>query len=150
MCILPANPILTQIPTWFIVIIGWYVVHRLTLKREQRKEARERVDAFVQTLRSIEEKAILYHQGDEFRGDLARDLRFDIQRAIAQLKRHPFAKFNISGDLLRELRRAITYRNFDPSEFARQPAESSILSNIANAMDDIEDQIEQEYERIYL
>ena len=36
-----------QISTWIIIIIGWCVVHKLTLKREKRKEARERIDAFL-------------------------------------------------------------------------------------------------------
>lgn len=150
MCYSSGSQLLTQIPTWLIVVVGWFVVHRLTVKREQRKEARECVDAFVRTLRESEAKAISFHQGNVFKDDLARALVFDIQRAIAKLKRHPFASFNISPDSLIELRRAITLNNFDSSQFACQPANSLILSDIANAVDGIEDQLESEYERIYL
>ncbi|MDR4485510.1 MAG: hypothetical protein R3B95_20330 [Nitrospirales bacterium] len=150
MGIWPDNPFLAQIPTWLIVVTGWYVVHRLTLKRDERKEARERVDVFLSLLRNIEDKAILFHQSEVFRGDIARALRFDIQRAIGRLKRHPFAKFKIDPNLSRELRHAITYRNFEPSKFVTQFEQSSILSDIANAVDDIEEQMEREYEKIYL
>ena len=131
-------------------MIGWFVVHRLTVKREQRKEARECVDAFVRTLREIEVRAISFHQSDVLEDNLARALRFDIQRTIAKLKRQPFASFRISSDLLKEFRRAITLKNFDSKNFKCQPANSPILRGIANAVDDIEDQLESEYERIYL
>lgn len=150
MCISSFSSFLGQFPTWLIIIVGWYVVHHLTLKREERKEARERVDAYLSLFRAIEEKAILFHQSPEFREDKARELKNDIQRAFKILKRHPFVKFEIGADLHKEFRRAITYRNFEPSGFVRQPAQSQILSDIVNAVDDIEEQIEKEYERFYL
>jgi len=144
------SQILTQIPTWIIVVLGWFVVHHLSKKRDQRKEARERIDQFIVALRAIEEKAIEFHQSDSYKGDVARSLLFDIQRIIAKLKRHPFCSFKVDHNLLKELRRAVTLKNFDSSKFVCQPANSAILSNVANAVDDIEDQLEKEYERIYL
>lgn len=150
MCYFSSNQLIAQIPTWLIVVAGWFVVHHLTTKRDQRKEARERLDQFILTLREIEEKAIQFHQSAAYKGDIARTLLFDIQRIIAKLKRHPFGSFKVSSNLQKELRRAITLKNYDHSKFACQPANSSILSNVANAVDDIEDQLEREYERIYL
>lgn len=150
MCYSSSNQLIAQIPTWLIVVAGWFVVHHLSTKRDQRKEARERLDQFIFALRAIEEKAIQFHQSDTYKGDLARTLLFDIQRIIAKLKRHPFGSFEVVPNLLKELRRAVTLKNFDPSKFACQPANSSILSNVANAVDDLEDQLEKEYERIYL
>jgi len=144
------SQILTQIPTWIIVVAGWFVVHHLSTQRDQRKEARERLDQFISALREIEEKAVQFHQSDSYKVDVARSLLFDIQRIIAKLKRHPFGSFVVSPDLQKELRRAVTLRNFDPSKFSCQPANSSILSNVANAVDDIEEQLEKEYERNYL
>ena len=99
------SQILTQIPTWIIVIVGWFVVHHLSTQRDQRKEARERLDQFISALRAIEEKAIQFHQSDSYKGDVARALLFDIQRIIAKLKRHPFGSFVVSPDLQKELRR---------------------------------------------
>lgn len=150
MCYYSSNQLLPQILTPLLVVAGWYVVHQLTLKRDQRKEARERLDQFISTMRAIEETAIKFHQSDSYKADVARTLLFDIQRMIARLKRHPFGSFVVSPNLQKELRRAVTLKNFDPSKFACQPANSSILSNVANAVDDIEDQLEEEYERIYL
>ncbi|ADL56758.1 hypothetical protein [Gallionella capsiferriformans] len=150
MCYSSNGQFLTQIPTWLIVVAGWFVVHHLSQKRDQRKEARERVDQLVTAILSIEERAVRFHQSDSYQGDVARSLLFDIQRIIAKLKRHPFGSFVISPTLLKELRRAVTLKNFDASKFTRQEANSAILSNIADAVDDIEDQLEQEYERIYL
>jgi hypothetical protein len=141
--------ILAQIPTWFIFIVGWYVVHHLTLKREQRKEVRERVDVFLGLLHEIEEKAFLFHQSHKFDGNIARALRAEIQRTIYSLNRHTFSEFNIDSGLLRDLRQAITYRNFEPSNFVCQSPESSILSDIVDAVDKVKEQIEREYERIY-
>lgn len=142
--------LLAQVVTWIVVIIGWYVVHRLTLKREKRKEARERIDVFLKSLHDIEEKAISFHRSDGFKGDIARALRFGIQRSISSLNRQLFSMFTINPGLLREFRHAVTYRNFEPSNFSSQPPDSPILSDIANAVDEIEEQIEKEYERIYL
>ena len=150
MCYPSNGQFLTQIPTWIIVVVGWFVVHHLSTKRDQRKEARECLDQLVVQLREIEERAINFHQSTTYKGDLARSLLFDIQRIIARLKRHPFGSFEISSNLLKELRRSITYNNFDHSKFACQPANSSIFGDIANVVDDLEDQLEKEYERIYL
>lgn len=150
MCYFSGNQFVTQIPTWFLIIAGWFAVHHFSKEREQLKEARERLDQFILTLKATEEKAIKFHQSDTYKGDVARTLVFDIQRIIARLKRHPFCKFVIDPNLLKELRRAVTLKNFDSSKFACQPANSSILGNLANAVDDIEDQLEKEYERIYL
>lgn len=150
MCYLSNGQLLTQISTWIIVVAGWFVVHHLSTKRDQRKEARERLDQLVALLRELEERAINFHQSTTYKGDLARSLLFDIQRIIAKLKRHPFGSFEISSNLLKEFRRSVTYNNFDPSKFECQPPNSLILGNIANVVDDIEDQLEEEYERIYL
>jgi hypothetical protein len=150
MCFSSSNQFITQIPAWFLIIAGWFAVHYFAKEREQRKEARERLDQFILALLAIEEKAIQFHQSDTYKGDMARTLVFDIQRFIARLKRHPFGKFEVDPNLLKELRRAVTLRNFDSSKFACQPANSAILGNLANAVDDIEDQLEREYERIYL
>lgn len=150
MCYSSSNQFLAQIPTWILVVAGWFAVHHFANERDQRKEARECIDQFILALRAIEEKAIQFHQSDTYKGDSARTLLFDIQRIIAKLKRHPFGSFEVAPNLLKELRRAVTLKNFDSSKFTCQPVNSSIFSNIAIAVDDIEDQLEKEYERIYL
>jgi len=141
---------LFQIFTWIIIIIGWYVVHYFTLKRENRKEARERIDVFLKSLHDIEVKAISFHRHNEFKEDIAFDLKYEIQRAISRLNRQPFCKFTINPRLLTAFRQAVTFRNFEPRDFSCQESASRILSDIASAVDDIEEQIEKEYERIYL
>lgn len=150
MCYPSNGQYLTQIPNLLILVGGWFVVHHLSTKRDLRKEARDRLDQLVFALREIEEKSIQFHQSDSYNGDVARSLLFDIQRIIAKFKRYPCGSFGISKNLLIELRRAITLKNFDPSEFVCQPVNSAILNDISNAVDDIEDQLEKEYERIYL
>lgn len=141
---------LTQLITWVILVVGWYVVHHLTAQREQRKEARERLDQFVIALREIEVRSVEFHQSKTYEADLARTLLFDIQRIFVRLKRHPFGLFVIPPNLPKEVRKAITLRNFDFSKFTRQSPNSEILGDIANAIDKLEDQLEKEYERIYL
>lgn len=145
-----SSQFLTQLPTWITVIIGWFVVHYLSTKRDQRKEARERLDQYILGLRALEERAVKFHQSPSYQADVARGLLFDIQRCHAKLSRHPFCSFEVSPALKIQLRQSITLKNFDASKFACQPANSSILGNIANAFDDLEDLLEKEYERIYL
>jgi len=150
MCYSSGNQFIAQIPTWILIVSGWYAVHYFAKERDKCKEARERLDQLILTLRAIEEKAIQFHQSTSYKGDIARTLVFDIQRIIAKLKRHPLGSFNISPNLQKELRQSITLKNFDASQFSYQPDNSLILSKVANAVDDIEDQLEKEYERIYL
>ena len=149
MCIWSGNQFLAQIFTWLLVICGWYVVHFFTLKREQRKETRERVNTLLNSLHDIEAKAMSFHESKEFRGDLARDLRTDIQRLFKCLKRPPFSMFKVASHLRKEFRKSITIRNFEPSNFSCQAADSQILRDIVDAVDDIEEQIEKEFERLY-
>jgi hypothetical protein len=141
---------LTQIPTWIIVIAGWFVVHHLSTKRDQRKEARERLDQYILGLRALEERAIKFHQSTSYQADVARGLLFDIQRCQTKLKRHPFTSFEIGSSYAMKLRQSVSLRNFDASKFSCQSANSLILNDIANAFDDIEDLLEKEYERVYL
>ena len=150
MCYSSILQFLNQIPTWIIVVVGWYVVHYLSNKRDQRKETRDRLDQFISVLREIEGKANKFHQSEAYKGEIARVLVFDIQRIFAKLKRHPFSSFEVSPNLLKELRQAITLKNFDSSKFSCQPVNSAILNNIANTVDDMEDQLEKEYERLYI
>ncbi|MDD4979543.1 MAG: hypothetical protein PHI29_13030 [Gallionella sp.] len=144
------SQIQTQLITWAILIVGWFVVHHLTSQREQRKEARERLDQFIIALREIEVRAVEFHQSKTYEADLARTLLFDIQRIFVRLKRYPFGSFVVTPNLPKEMRKAITLRNFDFSKFTRQSPNSEILGDIANAIDKLEDQLEKEYERIYL
>lgn len=150
MCNYSSNQFIAQIPTWILIISGWYAVHYFAKERDQCKDARERLDQFILALRVIEGKAIQFHQSTSYNGGMARALVFDIQRIIAKLKRHPFDSFKVEHNLQKELRQSITLKNFDASKFAYQPDNSLILSKIANAVDDIEDQLEKEYEQIYL
>lgn len=150
MCYSSGNQFIAQIPTWLLIVLSWFAVHYFAKRRDQCKEARERLDQLIFTLRGIEDKAIQFHQSTSYKGDMARTLVFDIQRIIAKLKRHPFGSFNVEPNLQKELRQSITLKNFDSSKFSYQPENSLILSKVANAVDDIEDQLEKEYERIYL
>lgn len=150
MCHSSSSQLLTQSPTWLIIIAGWFALHYFAKKRDQCKEARERLDQAIVALRAIEERAVKFHQASAYNGDLARTLVFDIKRIISKLKRHPFSAFDVDQNLMKELRKSITLKNFDQSKFACQPMNSFILNNIANAVDDIEDLLEKEYERIYL
>jgi len=151
MCHYSSNSqLLTQVPTWIIIIIGWFVVHHLSSKRDQRKDTRERLDQYGLGLRTLEEQAIKFHQSSSYQADDARRLLFDIQRCHTKLNRHPFCSFEVSPALRKQLRQSITLRNFDASKFTCQPANSPILGNIANAFDELENQLEKEYERIYL
>lgn len=150
MCSLSNGQFLTQFPTWLIIVVGWFVVHHLSSKRDQRKETRERLDQFIIALRGVEVRAVEFHQSKTYDADSARSLLFDIQRIFVKLKRHPFGMFVVPPNIPKDVRKAITLKNFDFSKFTCQSPNSEILGDIANAVDLLEDQLEKEYERIYL
>lgn len=137
--------------TWFsvmLIIAGWVVVHHLSVIRERQKEIRERKDKLIQTIYEIEKAAICFHQSGNFNEEAARLLLVSLLRISPEIKLLPFISKESKHFI--ELRRSVTYTNFDSSKFVSQQPTSKLVAKINQATDDLVTQIETDYSSRYL
>lgn len=132
----------TNLVTWVLVFVGWFVIHKATLSRERRKEKREASRQFCIELRAAERLAIDFHTAQSHDDRKATDLRQDVDRLILQLQRAPLAELEIPLQRMIQLRRSITRQNADPSDFAAQATNSNLVRDIRNATTDLIEDIE--------
>jgi hypothetical protein len=119
-----------DVVTWLLVIVGWLVVNWQSNLRETRKEIRERIDCLRDDILKLEDLSTRHHTVDN---DPVR--RAEIKRLIAAVA----ASAKMIGDaglsiekrsqLIRDLRQAITLRNFD-EEYAPVPVTDPIVIDI--------------------
>ena len=138
-----------QIFSLISVIGGWFVVHSLTKKRENRKIVFEEVENFCNSLLALEKKAIKFHLNPTFDENLAGEIILDIQRNIAKLNFYPLSSLKIDSKLLFGFRQSISLRNIVRSEFRQLDPFHPIIKEISLYTDEITDQLRNEFKRIY-
>lgn len=65
----------TSAVSWGLIFLGWFVVHKTTLRQERRKEKRETAHKVCIELRELERLAINFHTAQEHDSRNATDLR---------------------------------------------------------------------------
>lgn len=139
----------TAVLNALLIVGGWWVVNHLNLKRERRKEYRERAERLVSEFLRIEEQALAFHRADTYNAHDARSIQAAIDRALRLLSHRPLDQLNIELALRYKLRQAITRKNFDASAFVQQPAESELLDGIASAVEQLCTRIRQRVENVF-
>lgn len=134
-----------QILSLITVIGGWFVVHRLTKKRENRKIVFEEVENFCNSLLELEKKAIKFHLNISFDESLAGEISLEIQRNIARLNFYPLSSLKIDGTFLIEFRQSITLKNFVRSEFRQLDHFHPIIKEISLSIDDLTNQLREKF-----
>ena len=142
----------TQIVTWLIVISGWWLVNRQNNIREKRKEIRALIDKVLFLIDEIEQQAIHYHTKAEMSDEIA----FQLKRGLHQKLRDKLKILNLReintdscSQPLKELRQAITLKNFDTTSFAQQNLSSNIITNIWFARDKLSQEVEKCFLKTY-
>ena len=135
--------------TWAILFLGWFVVHKVTLIRERRKEKRETAKQFCTDLRELEIAALDFHTADNRNGRKATDLRQQVERVILQLQRKPLSQLNVPLSRMVVLRQRITRNNMDPSDFGSKLADDLFIYEIRNAITDLIASVEDEREKLW-
>lgn len=143
----PCNSGWISVVTWILVFGGWFFVHKATLRRERRKEKREAAKQVCGELRLVERSAIDFHTAQTHDSRRATDLRQEVERLSLQLQRAPLSELEIPLSRIIQLRRNITRKNVDPSDFAAQTADSDLVRDIRNAATDLIEVIEGEREK---
>lgn len=139
----------TNAVSWGLIFLGWFVVHKITLRRERRKEKREAAHKICIELCELERLAINFHTAQVHDSRNATDLRQSVVRLIRHLQREPLTELKISNQSLILLRQSITRQNADPSDFSAQTADSDLVRNIRDATSDLIEVIEDGRERVW-
>ena len=133
--------ILGSIP-WVLVLLGWLIVHKLTLNRDRRKEKRAIADQIIEKLQKLEVLTVNFHTSNTFDALKAEEVSLNIERVIRSIQCTPMDEIAVPTSYLVCLRQAMTRKNFDISDFITQSHGSEILRNIRVVVDDLTSQIE--------
>lgn len=124
--------------TLLLTIIGWCVVHLLSVQRDKKKEWREFARETTHIVDEIEKEAIRYHTSDQRDEELEWNLKsyIDVLDTQIQLvKKHLNMKCDTSY-----LRASITLDNFQTCDFTKQKRDSHLIQGISwNALQIKED-----------
>ena len=131
------------------VIAGWAATHLLSEARERRKEIRGQIDKIVERLQTLEDNSRAFHMGPSWEAPTHSSLIAEIDRVERVVDRVTAFKVDSLVPSLIRLRRAVTLRNFDHSNFKQQDLGSEILHYIASAVYDMEDEMEIQYRLRY-
>lgn len=132
--------------TWVVIIFGWFIVNWQNNKRETRKEIRNQIDLFTQKLKSLEEDSILYHKNSRHDAELSKSIKRDLEYLIKLSRRLKLLDNIILNRQIIELRKSITFSNFDnPTKHQPQVESSSLLGGIYVSCDNFVDTFEQAY-----
>jgi hypothetical protein len=139
-----------NIVTWILVIIGWIVVHYLTLTRDRRKEKRELAKITVANLINLEKEAVDFHCADQFDEHARESLLWKTGRINRLLSREPFNELKLNLVLMKKLRQCITLNNADRTGFSSQSVYSSLILDIRHTVDDLIYEIEKQTIKFWL
>lgn len=128
---LQGSQLAIQIITWVLIVVGWLIVHYLTLTRERQKEIRELKSKLIERILEIENRSISFHQASSYSQDEARSLVAEIERVSSTIARKPLSSLAIEPKVVAQFRRSITLKNFDQSIFNSQSANSRLLHDIS-------------------
>lgn len=137
---------IAQVFTWLIVVAGWFVVNRHQNIRERRKETRAQLDQVNALIKNLEDLSIKYHTNPAHDEDLARN----IKRLLALIRKFTYRTSILEAielnKIIINLRKSVTYKNFDNGDHHIQVAEDGdIVDNICNSCDEYIDTLERAF-----
>ena len=136
--------------TWGIVIVGWLVMHRMTLSRERRKEKRDATNCIIDEIKAVGHLAITFHTSEKFNPQTSDILVWRVNRVIRTLQRLPLQTLDIPLGLMVRFRKGITLRNTDASTFESQQYHGDLIKGIRLVTDEILETIEKSRDKIFV
>ncbi|MDP1559250.1 MAG: hypothetical protein Q8K59_08835 [Nitrosomonas sp.] len=130
-----------DIITWLLVIVGWFIVHIVTMSRERLKENRDAALRIVEEIRRVEEISVEFQTSTEFSDEKYDLLVWRISRIAMAIYRPPLKHLQISTDIVIKFRQNLTM-NTDKSKFVTQSHNEEIIKNIHEATDNLISEIE--------
>lgn len=136
--------------TWWMVLVGWIVVHRTTLSRERRKENREAVARIIDEINVVGNLAITFHTSRTFDSQASDALIWRVNRVIRTLQRLPLQNLDIPLGMMVRFRKGLTLLNTDASVFVTQTYQGEIVKGVRAVTDDLLETIEAARDRIFI
>lgn len=145
--------IISQFVTWFLVVLGWWIVSRQNDKREHRKEVRTEVTDAITQIQSIEEIARTYLLTTAGRSQEARTLERQLK---TRLQRLAFALRRLRDhdgiDAIAELivfKEAVSGDDFETVQRQRCEADSDRPDGVSAAANTLTHFLEHEFRARY-
>ncbi|MDD5329702.1 MAG: hypothetical protein PHX38_06845 [Sulfuricella sp.] len=135
--------------TWGLVLAGWFVVHKMALSRERRKENRDAVNRVIEEIKSVGRMAIVFHTSDSFNSETSDSLIWQVSRINRTLQRAPLNMLNIPLSLMVRFKKGLTLQNTDASTFTPQSYHGDIIKGIRTVTDQLLETIEEGRDKKY-
>lgn len=137
----------SNVVTWFLVLVGWFVVHRTELAQERRKENREAVTRIIDEIKELEGRAIGFHSSEKYSAEDSEWLTWRIVRLNRCLQRPPLNSLKIPLALMVRFKKAFTLNNTDPSSFAPKEYHGDLIVGIRRITDEMIEAVEAARDR---
>ncbi|WP_139174525.1 hypothetical protein [Lysobacter enzymogenes] len=131
--------VVTSLVTWMLVMIGWLVISERQVQMEIAKNNYSKFSKLRESVSKIEVAAIAYHTG-EYDARAGRNIMRSLSTLgleVSQLNRAKLVGMS-AGDYVFKFKKAITFSNFDPGEFALHDASSELIQGVEEAADDLD------------
>lgn len=137
----------SDVVTWLLVLAGWFVVHKIDLGHERRKENREGVTRIVDEIKEIERHAIAFHSSQNYSAEDSDLLTCHIARVNRCLQRPPLLPLKIPLPLMVRFKKAFTLKNTDASSFVPQEYHGDLIVGIRRITDEMIEAVEAARDR---
>lgn len=116
-----------------VSVVTWALTRQSTVRSEHRKEMKEKIDKLNGQVDTIHKLSHQYHTAEVEDRSLASELHVLLKILAADLGRIDFVDTVKMSELVMGLRRSITLRNFETSEFSPKRRSDPLLKGIDEA-----------------
>lgn len=130
---------LAALIAWLLVVVGWAVVNDLTVQRERKKSAEEKINDLRKALDEVEELAVQHHI-EEF--DEARAKKIAKKVRSVSMECSHLERCNIISAGWRTasiaVKRTVTMQNFERKGHRRLPPGDDLIVTLESAFNDFQ------------
>jgi len=137
-----------QFVTWILVIGGWLIVNYQQNQRETRKEIHHDLTLTLDRVETIEKLSIEYHT-NVHNEDIARSVKLHLQRLWSECDSLSILGSDSLSNLLCELRKSITLKNFDARDHAKLSKDDELIAEISSRIVSLENALKRGYKEKY-
>lgn len=119
--------------TLISVILGWWLVHTLTIYRERKAEWRRFSSQIVTDIEKIEELALSYHKNKDRNIKLEEEIITKLDRINVKLQIISNNMKGVDFSKFTSFRKSILLNNFQTNKHSSFSYESDLIKNIINS-----------------
>lgn len=142
-------PIIYQVVTWVLVILGWLIVWMTQKIHIRRTECRSKLNGCVKKMNELEELAIEYHCASSADVKQARQIKTRIEQLLFSIRNTNLLNPDDYSRVGCDIRQSITLDNFDSTNHKSQQMDSTIVQGIGGASRQVEEYLEAAFNKKY-